>query len=133
MVLDIHLFRAEKGGDQEKMRENQKNRFKDEKLVELIIQKDNKWRLCKFMWFKKNAECWFLFIYYYSTISTWPIEKAQELCKQKDWREDEGNFSVFSKFSIICLLNLYIIVFQPIVSSDFKSLLLQLLTILSIT
>lgn len=44
MVLDIDLFRADKGGDPEKMRENQKKRFKDVKLVDLIVEKDLQWR-----------------------------------------------------------------------------------------
>lgn len=44
MVLDIELFRAEKGGDPEKMRENQRKRFKDVKLVDLIVEKDLQWR-----------------------------------------------------------------------------------------
>ncbi len=49
MVLDVDLFRADKGGDPEKMKENQRKRFKDEKLVDLIVQKDNEWRQCKFL------------------------------------------------------------------------------------
>lgn len=44
MVLDIDLFRNDKGGDPEKMRENQRKRFKDEKLVDLVVEKDNLWR-----------------------------------------------------------------------------------------
>lgn len=44
MVLDIDLFRADKGGDPEKMRENQRKRFKDVKLVDLIVEKDSQWR-----------------------------------------------------------------------------------------
>lgn len=44
MVLDIDLFRADKGGDPEKMRENQRKRYKDVKLVDLIVEKDNQWR-----------------------------------------------------------------------------------------
>lgn len=44
MVLDIDLFRSDKGGDPEKMRENQKKRFKDVKLVDLIVEKDLQWR-----------------------------------------------------------------------------------------
>jgi seryl-tRNA synthetase len=46
MVLDIDLFRADKGGDPEKMRENQRKRYKDVKLVDLIVEKDNQWRQC---------------------------------------------------------------------------------------
>ncbi|XP_057369293.1 probable serine--tRNA ligase, cytoplasmic isoform X1 [Daphnia carinata] len=48
MVLDIDLFRADKGGDPEKMRENQRKRFKDVKLVDLIVEKDNQWRQLRF-------------------------------------------------------------------------------------
>lgn len=49
MVLDIDLFRTDKGGDPEKMRENQRKRFKDEKLVDFIVEKDNQWRQCKYI------------------------------------------------------------------------------------
>ena len=48
MVLDIDLFRTDKGGDPEKMRENQRKRFKDVKLVDLIVEKDTQWRQRKF-------------------------------------------------------------------------------------
>lgn len=44
MVLDVELFRTDKGGDPEKMRENQRRRFKDEKLVDMVVEKDNQWR-----------------------------------------------------------------------------------------
>ncbi len=47
MVLDIDLFRTDKGGDPEKIRENQRKRFKDVGLVDTIIEKDNLWRQCK--------------------------------------------------------------------------------------
>lgn len=49
MVLDVDLFRTDKGGDPEKMRENQRKRFKDEGLVDLIVRKDKEWRECKFV------------------------------------------------------------------------------------
>ena len=44
MVFDVELFRTDKGGDPEKMRENQRRRFKDEKLVDMVVEKDNQWR-----------------------------------------------------------------------------------------
>jgi len=44
MTLDIDLFRPDKGGDPEKMRKNQKDRFKDVGLVETVITEDSKWR-----------------------------------------------------------------------------------------
>lgn len=47
MVLDIDLFRSDKGHDPNKVRENQKARFKDLKLVETVIDKDAEWRVCR--------------------------------------------------------------------------------------
>jgi len=44
MVLDLDLFRKDKGGDPDKVRENQKLRFKDLNLVETVIEKDAEWR-----------------------------------------------------------------------------------------
>lgn len=44
MVLDIELFRADKGGDPDKIRENQRKRFKDVSLVDRVLDADNKWR-----------------------------------------------------------------------------------------
>lgn len=48
MVLSIDLFRPDKGGDPEKMRENQIKRYKDPKLVDLIVSKDEEWRKVRF-------------------------------------------------------------------------------------
>lgn len=44
MVLDIELFRTDKGHDPNKIKENQKLRFKDVKLVEQVIDQDTEWR-----------------------------------------------------------------------------------------
>lgn len=44
MVLDLDLFREDRGGDPNKIRENQKLRFKDLKLVETVLEKDAEWR-----------------------------------------------------------------------------------------
>lgn len=44
MVLDIECFRADKGGDPDKVRENQRKRFKDPALVDKVVEADNKWR-----------------------------------------------------------------------------------------
>lgn len=44
MVLDLDLFRSDKGGNPDKIRENQKLRFKDLNLVETVIAKDTEWR-----------------------------------------------------------------------------------------
>ena len=47
MVLDIELFRADKGNDPLKVRQNQAKRFKDVTLVDKVVEADNKWRKCK--------------------------------------------------------------------------------------
>lgn len=47
MVLDLILFRADQGGDPDKIRELQKKRFKDVSHVEKVIETDTRWRKCK--------------------------------------------------------------------------------------
>lgn len=47
MVLDLDLYRADKGGDPEKIRENQSKRYKETTLVDQIVEADTKWRKCK--------------------------------------------------------------------------------------
>ncbi|XP_037271682.2 seryl-tRNA synthetase [Rhipicephalus microplus] len=44
MVLDLELFRADKGGDPEKIRQNQRRRFKDPGLVDKVVDADTVWR-----------------------------------------------------------------------------------------
>ncbi|XP_001599572.1 serine--tRNA ligase, cytoplasmic [Nasonia vitripennis] len=44
MVLDLDLFREDKGFDPKKVRENQEKRFKDVGLVDTVIEKDKLWR-----------------------------------------------------------------------------------------
>ena len=44
MVLDIELFRADKGGDPDKIRENQRKRFKDVSYVDKVVEADTRWR-----------------------------------------------------------------------------------------
>lgn len=46
MVLDLDLFRPDKGGDPDAMRENQKKRFKDVGMVNKVIDLDGMWRKC---------------------------------------------------------------------------------------
>ncbi|MFH4983510.1 hypothetical protein AB6A40_010219 [Gnathostoma spinigerum] len=48
MVLDIDLFRAEKGGNPDIIRESQRKRFKDVTLVDRVIQSDQQWRRDRF-------------------------------------------------------------------------------------
>ena len=44
MVLDLDLFRADKGGNPDMLRENQRKRFKDPGLVDQVIEYDEQWR-----------------------------------------------------------------------------------------
>ncbi|KAL8595160.1 Serine--tRNA ligase, cytoplasmic [Nucella lapillus] len=48
MVLDIELFRADKGGNPSKIKENQAKRFKDVTLVDQVVEKDSAWRKLRF-------------------------------------------------------------------------------------
>jgi len=48
MVLDLELFREDKGGCPDKIKENQTKRFKDVKLVDQVLDADSKWRKLRF-------------------------------------------------------------------------------------
>uniref|UniRef100_A0A0N5ARU6 serine--tRNA ligase n=1 Tax=Syphacia muris TaxID=451379 RepID=A0A0N5ARU6_9BILA len=48
MVLDIDLFRKEKGGNPDLIRESQRKRYKDVTLVDKVIDYDVKWRKGRF-------------------------------------------------------------------------------------
>jgi len=48
MVLDIDQYRVEKGGNPDKIKENQKKRFKSEASVDKIVEYDNLWRQARF-------------------------------------------------------------------------------------
>ncbi|KAI1291121.1 putative serine--tRNA ligase, cytoplasmic [Halotydeus destructor] len=47
MVLDLDLFRVDKGGDPERVRATLKNRYKDVTQVDKVIDLDTKWRQCR--------------------------------------------------------------------------------------
>ncbi|CAG0913417.1 unnamed protein product [Notodromas monacha] len=60
MVLDLESFRADKGGNPDEIRKNQKDRFDDVQLVETVIDKDNEWRKHRYMadaWNKMKNMC----------------------------------------------------------------------------
>lgn len=59
MVLDIELFREDKGGDPKKIKENQAKRFKDVTLVDKVVEADTRWRKCKSF---TNFTCLFSFV-----------------------------------------------------------------------
>ena len=44
MTLDIDLFRKEKGGNPDKIKENAKKRFDNPERVDQIVEADEKWR-----------------------------------------------------------------------------------------
>ena len=44
MVLELDLFREDKGFNPQKIRDDQKKRFKDVGLVDTVIEKDSLWR-----------------------------------------------------------------------------------------
>ena len=46
MVLDLDLFRPDKGGNPDAIKENQKKRFKDVGMVDKITALDGQWRKC---------------------------------------------------------------------------------------
>ncbi|XP_071306163.1 serine--tRNA ligase, cytoplasmic isoform X1 [Agelaius tricolor] len=48
MVLDLDLFRADKGGDPAMVRDMQRKRFKDPGLVDALVRADGAWRRCRF-------------------------------------------------------------------------------------
>jgi hypothetical protein len=43
-MLDINLYRTEKGGNPEAVRESQRRRFADVSLVDKVIELDAEWR-----------------------------------------------------------------------------------------
>jgi len=60
MVLDLELFRSDKGGCPEKIRENQSKRFKDVTIVDKVVEYDAKWRKLRFQadnWNKLKNLC----------------------------------------------------------------------------
>ena len=50
MVLDIDLFREEKGGNPQLIRQSQEKRFQNPAIVDRVIEYDQEWRggLCQF-------------------------------------------------------------------------------------
>jgi seryl-tRNA synthetase len=54
-MLDINLFRVEKGHDPERIRESQRKRFARVELVDEIIDLDKKWRERKFFFLLSSS------------------------------------------------------------------------------
>ena len=49
MGLDINLFRVDKGGNPELIKESIKRRFQDPQIVDEIISMDKQWRKSYFL------------------------------------------------------------------------------------
>ena len=47
MVLDLDLFRVDKGGDPDRVRQTLVNRYKDATAVDRVIDLDGRWRKCR--------------------------------------------------------------------------------------
>ena len=47
MVLDLDLFRVDKGGDPERVKQTVTNRYKDVQAVDQVVDLDSKWRKCR--------------------------------------------------------------------------------------
>lgn len=60
MVLDIELFRSEKGNDPQVIRDSQKKRYKSVELVDKVIEHDTQWRTSRYQadqWNKMKNLC----------------------------------------------------------------------------
>lgn len=55
-MLDINLFRTEKGGNPELIRESQRRRYADVTVVDKVIELDNEWRNVRFQLDGLNKE-----------------------------------------------------------------------------
>eukprot|EP00898_Chlorokybus_atmophyticus_P004817 jgi/Chlat1/5336/Chrsp35S05268 len=55
-MLDINLFREEKGGNPDLVRESQRRRFAPVEWVDQVVEHDKKWRECRFQLDNLNKE-----------------------------------------------------------------------------
>jgi seryl-tRNA synthetase len=80
MVLDIDEFRPEKGGNPEKIRENQRKRFGDVSMVDKIIESDEKWRKSKWKFLGKTWQPFFnMLVYFTARFEADNLNKAKNL------------------------------------------------------
>lgn len=88
MVLDINLFREEKGGNPELIRKSQRDRYKNEGLVDEIIKIDTEWRQGFYMRFRPLG----LLILSFSDLQDRAAEATKESNQQDGIGEDEGGY-----------------------------------------
>lgn len=79
MVLDLDLFRSDKGHDPAKVLENQRLRFKDVGLVETVIAQDLEWRSCR-----HKADNW-------NKLKNVCSKEIGEKMKRKEAQGDDGD------------------------------------------
>merc|ERR1719265_853807 len=56
MTIDINLLRKDKGGDPEKVRDSEKRRFRDGKIIDVVIAKDQEWIKAQYNTEQKRKE-----------------------------------------------------------------------------
>jgi seryl-tRNA synthetase len=63
MPIDINLLRVDAGGDPERVKKSERDRFRDDSIVDQIIEIDNKWRKRKFRVHQKCSKDTSLCVY----------------------------------------------------------------------
>eukprot|EP00409_Alexandrium_fundyense_P004274 CAMPEP_0185902984 /NCGR_PEP_ID=MMETSP0196C-20130402/2208_1 /TAXON_ID=2932 /ORGANISM="Alexandrium fundyense, Strain CCMP1719" /LENGTH=58 /DNA_ID=CAMNT_0028621931 /DNA_START=170 /DNA_END=343 /DNA_ORIENTATION=+ len=56
MTIGIELLRKDKGGDPDMVRESERRRFRDGKLVDEVIELDKEWVVAKYNTDQKRKE-----------------------------------------------------------------------------
>ncbi|KAI9346186.1 hypothetical protein BDR26DRAFT_800237 [Obelidium mucronatum] len=83
-MLDINLFRVDKGGDPEIVRESQRKRFGSVEVVDEIIAMDNDWKAAKFNADEKNKDINALQKEITALMKGGKKDEAQTLLKKKE-------------------------------------------------
>lgn len=108
MVLDLDLFRTDKGGNPAAIKENQQKRFKDVGLVDLVIEKDAAWRQLRHaadQWNKLKNLC------------------SKEIGEKIKKKEPQGDDSMEVPSSVSSnLINLTVDQLKPITVSQIKKI-----------
>lgn len=63
MVLDLDQFRVDKGGNPDKIRENQSKRYSDATLVDQVVEADSQWRKSKLSKHFKTSIVVFFYVF----------------------------------------------------------------------
>lgn len=107
MVLDIDLFREDKGHNPQVIRDSQKKRYKDVGVVDQVISLDLQWRQARFQadqWNKVKNSC------------------GRTVGEKKKAKENEGESEVLPKDFVISLENLTNELLQTLTVKQLKHL-----------